>query len=80
MLKILRRELDDAGYETMYLDGDTPAQRRVEMAEQFNAGQGQIFLISLKAGGTGLNRGGTRRRKIRQPTARTALGRRARWR
>ena len=55
MLKILRRELDDAGYETMYLDGDTPAQRRVEMAEQFNAGQGQIFLISLKAGGTGLN-------------------------
>lgn len=55
MLKILRRELEDAGYETMYLDGDTPAQRRVEMAEQFNAGQGQIFLISLKAGGTGLN-------------------------
>lgn len=55
MLKILRCELDDAGYETMYLDGDTPAQRRVEMAEQFNAGQGQIFLISLKAGGTGLN-------------------------
>ena len=55
MLKILRRELEDAGYETMYLDGDAPAQRRVEMAEQFNAGQGQIFLISLKAGGTGLN-------------------------
>ena len=55
MLKILRQELDNAGYETMYLDGDTPAQHRVEMAEQFNAGQGQIFLISLKAGGTGLN-------------------------
>lgn len=55
MLKILRQELDNVGYETMYLDGDTPAQRRVEMAEQFNAGQGQIFLISLKAGGTGLN-------------------------
>ncbi|MBQ8555467.1 MAG: SNF2 helicase associated domain-containing protein [Clostridia bacterium] len=55
MLKILNKELEASGYETMYLDGDTPAQRRVEMTEQFNAGQGQIFLISLKAGGTGLN-------------------------
>ena len=55
MLKILRRELEAAGYETMYLDGDTPAPTRVQMTEQFNAGQAQIFLISLKAGGTGLN-------------------------
>ena len=55
MLKILRRELEASGYETMYLDGDTPAQSRVQMTEQFNGGQGQIFLISLKAGGTGLN-------------------------
>ena len=55
MLRILRKELELAGYETMYLDGDTPAPSRVQMCEQFNAGQGQIFLISLKAGGTGLN-------------------------
>ena len=57
MLKILRRELEGSGYGCMYLDGDTPAPRRVEMCEQFNAGQegAQIFLISLKAGGTGLN-------------------------
>ncbi len=57
MLKILRRELENSGYGCMYLDGDTPAPRRVEMCEQFNAGaEGtQIFLISLKAGGTGLN-------------------------
>ena len=57
MLKILRRELENSGYGCMYLDGDTPAPRRVEMCEQFNAGQegAQIFLISLKAGGTGLN-------------------------
>ena len=55
MLKILKKELELAGYETMYLDGDTPAPTRVQMCEQFNGGQGQIFLISLKAGGTGLN-------------------------
>ncbi len=57
MLKILRRELENSGYGCMYLDGDTPAPRRVEMCEQFNAGSesAQIFLISLKAGGTGLN-------------------------
>lgn len=55
MLKILKRELEKSGYETMYLDGDTPAPQRVQMTERFNAGQAQIFLISLKAGGTGLN-------------------------
>lgn len=57
MLKILRRELENSGYTCMYLDGDTPAPRRVEMCEQFNSGSegAQIFLISLKAGGTGLN-------------------------
>ncbi|MBQ2954551.1 MAG: DEAD/DEAH box helicase [Clostridia bacterium] len=55
MLKILRRELEACGYEIMYLDGETPAATRVQMTEQFNAGQAQIFLISLKAGGTGLN-------------------------
>ena len=57
MLKILRRELENSGFGCMYLDGDTPAPSRVQMCEQFNAGGdgAQIFLISLKAGGTGLN-------------------------
>ena len=55
MLKILRKQLESEGYATMYLDGETPPAKRLEMTEQFNAGQGQIFLISLKAGGTGLN-------------------------
>lgn len=55
MLKILRKQLQDAGFTTMYLDGDTPAPERHAMTEQFNGGQAQIFLISLKAGGTGLN-------------------------
>lgn len=55
MLKILRKQLESEGYATMYLDGETPPAKRLEMTEQFNGGQGQIFLISLKAGGTGLN-------------------------
>lgn len=55
MLKILKDQLENAGYSCMYLDGETPPQKRLEMTEQFNGGTGQIFLISLKAGGTGLN-------------------------
>lgn len=55
MLKILLRQLESAGYKCMYLDGETAPAKRIEMTEQFNAGQAQIFLISLKAGGTGLN-------------------------
>ena len=35
MLKILKKELEQSGYETMYLDGDTPAPTRVQMTEQF---------------------------------------------
>ena len=55
MLKILRKQLEGAGYTCMYLDGETPAGRRMEMTKEFNEGDTQIFLISLKAGGTGLN-------------------------
>ena len=55
MLRIIRRRLEETGYHVLYLDGDTPAPQRLEMTEAFNAGQGEVFLISLKAGGTGLN-------------------------
>lgn len=55
MLRIIRRRLEAVGIECLYLDGDTPPKRRMEMVEQFNGGQGQVFLISLKAGGSGLN-------------------------
>jgi len=55
MLRILQRRLEAAGISCMYLDGETPPRRRIEMVEQFNGGQGQVFLISLKAGGSGLN-------------------------
>ena len=55
MLKLLRTRLEENGFSTMYLDGDTPADERLELAERFNGGEAQIFLISLRAGGYGLN-------------------------
>ncbi|WP_347551018.1 DEAD/DEAH box helicase [Pseudalkalibacillus hwajinpoensis] len=55
MLKIIHQKLADLGYSVFYLDGQTPSKERVEMTERFNAGEKEIFLISLKAGGTGLN-------------------------
>ena len=55
MLDIVRAELDAQRIPYFYLDGATNSRRRVEMADRFNAGENDIFLISLKAGGTGLN-------------------------
>ncbi len=55
MLKIVADRLKEMGVSSLYLDGETPAKERLDMAERFNKGEGSLFLISLKAGGTGLN-------------------------
>ncbi len=55
LLKLLRPRLEEQGWQIMYLDGSTPPDERVEMTERFNRGEAQIFLISLRAGGSGLN-------------------------
>ena len=55
MLRLLEKRLRREGIETLYLDGHTPTKERQDLTERFNAGQSSIFLISLKAGGTGLN-------------------------
>ncbi|MBN8209395.1 DEAD/DEAH box helicase [Bacillus sp. NTK071] len=55
MLKIIGKELAMQGQPYFYLDGETPAEKRVETCNRFNEGERDIFLISLKAGGTGLN-------------------------
>lgn len=55
MLEILRRTLHAENVKTMYLDGKTPVIKRLEYVSRFNEGEGQVFLISLKAGGAGLN-------------------------
>ena len=55
MLSLLEQRLHAEGVDTLYLDGATPTRERLELTERFNGGEGQVFLISLKAGGTGLN-------------------------
>lgn len=55
MHRIIGKELAGLGIEYFYLDGATKAAERIDMAERFNNGEKKLFLISLKAGGTGLN-------------------------
>ncbi len=55
MLAILKRTLAQEGVRMLYLDGKTPVAQRMEFVNRFNAGEGEVFLISLKAGGAGLN-------------------------
>lgn len=55
MLDLIGRELAYKGIPFYYLDGQTPSGERVEICEKFNTGERDFFLISLKAGGTGLN-------------------------
>jgi SNF2 family DNA or RNA helicase len=54
-LTLIRQVLDDREIEYQYLDGATPAKERQRRVDAFQAGEGDLFLISLKAGGTGLN-------------------------
>ncbi|MFH1217408.1 MAG: DEAD/DEAH box helicase [Pseudomonadota bacterium] len=54
-LKIIRSFLDDLQISYKYLDGSTPPRKRQEQVADFQAGDGDVFLISLKAGGVGLN-------------------------
>lgn len=55
MLSIIKGELDTRHIPYFYLDGKTPPRDRVDLCSRFNDGENSIFLISLKAGGTGLN-------------------------
>jgi superfamily II DNA or RNA helicase len=54
-LKLLAQRLDAAGLRYQYLDGSTPAAARAERVSAFQRGEAELFLISLKAGGFGLN-------------------------
>lgn len=56
VLQKLGSELSEKNIGYLYLDGSTKANKRVEMVKEFNESEDlKIFLISLKAGGTGLN-------------------------
>ena len=54
-LKLLENHLKKQKIAYQYLDGQTPLAKRQQRIDAFQAGEGDIFLISLKAGGTGLN-------------------------
>jgi len=54
-LTLLKTPLEEAGIRYQYLDGATPAAERTRRVNAFQAGEGDLFLISLKAGGFGLN-------------------------
>lgn len=54
-LEIIRQYFDSVGVNYLYLDGATPVKERGRLVQDFNQGRGEVFLISLKAGGTGLN-------------------------
>ncbi|BCZ47824.1 DEAD/DEAH box helicase [Clostridium gelidum] len=56
VLKNVSKELTKNNIEYMYLDGSTKASKRLELVDEFNnSNKCKVFLISLKAGGTGLN-------------------------
>ena len=55
MLSIIRDILDKDGIDYHYLDGSTPKKDRFELTMKFNEGEKDLFLVSLRAGGTGLN-------------------------
>jgi SNF2 family DNA or RNA helicase len=54
-LALIRADLDRLGVPYLYLDGATAPRARAKAVAAFQRGEGDAFLISLKAGGTGLN-------------------------
>lgn len=54
-LKIIEKLVKDKNISYQYLDGSTPLKKRKVAVDAFQKGDGDLFLISLKAGGTGLN-------------------------
>ena len=55
MLEILQKNLDSAGISYYTITGSTSKEKRLQMVKEFNEGDTPVFLISLKAGGVGLN-------------------------
>ncbi|MFF4605585.1 DEAD/DEAH box helicase [Streptomyces sp. NPDC001339] len=55
MARLLERHLGTRGVPVQLLHGGTPVAERERMVDRFQAGQTPVFLLSLKAAGTGLN-------------------------
>ncbi len=54
-LDLIAQRLDASGIAHFVLTGSTPKRRRIQLVDAFNQDDTPVFLISLKAGGTGLN-------------------------
>jgi len=54
-LKMVKEAFDKEKIEYLYLDGSTTMKQRAELVRRFQDGESRIFIISLKAGGLGLN-------------------------
>ncbi|MFG2386584.1 DEAD/DEAH box helicase [Streptomyces avermitilis] len=55
MATLLEKHLAERGVPTLFLHGGTPVTAREEMVDRFQRGEVPVFLLSLKAAGTGLN-------------------------
>jgi SNF2 family DNA or RNA helicase len=54
-LQLIKQHIEAKGLNYQYLDGSTPQKKRQKSVNAFQSGEGDVFLISLKAGGSGLN-------------------------
>jgi len=54
-LQLIKDYIEQRGIGYQYLDGSTQAKERKKRVDAFQRGEGELFLISLKAGGVGLN-------------------------
>lgn len=54
-LALVRKRFEAEGISYRYLDGKTPPKKRETEVAAFQEGEGDVFLLSLKAGGVGLN-------------------------
>lgn len=56
LLNVIETVLKTRGYSTLRLDGSTPHKHRQQLCDDFNANRSfQVFVISTRAGGVGLN-------------------------
>ena len=55
MLSIIKKYLDEQGISSFIIEGKTKKKERQRQVTAFNNGEGSVFLISLRAGGVGIN-------------------------
>ena len=54
-LDLIIPKLNNIGISSYYIDGSVSSKKRMELVEKFNHDNTDVFIITLKAGGTGLN-------------------------